>query len=241
MTYQEFITKYDELNQAMGHLPMSSYGSIAQATLDKEQDDLIAANRSHYDGMVSANKAEAAAERAAAERAAVERERQQADRPKSSNTDITPQKSEPSNFKNLFLNYIPKAAVKVYTDDEVKTKLLKHQPGPGSSFILKIPDFNGMTDDKYKNLIDILDNLHQRGLFDEYKSIVKDLYNPDDSSRTTFRQMDWMAMFNSDKDGKTNLLPTIKLLNTKLGQDNNKILRKTDKDENVYTGKFVEF
>ena len=235
MEFEEFKKKIYNLDQG------KKFGTLEGVDTPNEENEIEKLFKDHPEHVDKLRK-DRDTERAEQERMKeVYNKSVETNRLNSSNTDITPQKSEPLNFKNLFLNYIPKAAEKVYTDDEVKTKLLEHQPGPGSSFILKIPDFNGMTDDKYKNLIDLLDNLHQRGLFDEYKSIVKDLYDPADSSRTTFRQMDWMAMLNSDNEGKTNLLPTIKLLDKKLGQDNNKILRKDDNYENVYTGKFVKF
>ena len=80
-------------------------------------------------------------------------------------------------FKELFLLYIPKEPTKVFNDVVFKTNLLQQQVrSQGNEYLLKIPDFYKMTDDKYKDFVELLNNLHNRRLFDKYKAIVTQLY-----------------------------------------------------------------
>jgi len=234
--FEEFKEKYNRLNSALDDLPMSK-DIPGRIVIKKQLEELC--KSPHYAAMVSENiekdkaateaKAAAAAKTAADEAAAAQQLPEARKlKPSSSN------REQQLKFKNSFLDYKPKAVEKVYTDDEVKTKLLTHQDGPGSSFRLRIPEFQRMTDDEYNDWIGLLDNLGQRGLYDDYKSIVNDLYGQAAGQSLTFNPMNWSAMDRADKSGKTNLLPTIENLDKTLGETN--ILRKTDKEENIYEG-----
>jgi hypothetical protein len=111
--FEEFKEKYNRLNSDLDNLKMAPDDS-GRIFIEKQLEELR--KSPHYATMVSENKEkeEAATEAkaaAAAEKDAAAQKLPEAQKLKSSSSNRTPLE-----FKNLFLDYIPKAAEPVYTD-----------------------------------------------------------------------------------------------------------------------------
>ena len=248
MTYEEFMNKYEKINREIDYLPMDSQWQRQKDDLTAKQTQLIQDNQAHEVRMLTEARAMAAAkeeEKAAkAAAAAASQDKQRAEneiRIKDANQRELQRNETATKFKQLFVGYTPKDPENELNDEDVKKKLLHLPAGRGDIYQLRIPEFAEMTDDKYKDLVELLNNLHKRGLFDTYIAIVKDLYG----EGIRFPYTNWSKIWESDKLKKTNIFPNIKILNRLLGPPNSQILRKTHEhnkydDERLNEGEFVK-
>jgi hypothetical protein len=245
MTYEEFMNKYANFDREIADLPMNADWQHQKIELMTKQQQLIAANPEHKERMFTEKRTMEAAEEekkaAKAAAAAASQEKRRAEneiRIKDAKQRELLRNETATKFKQLFFGYKPKDPENELKDEDVKQKLLYLPAGPGDTYQLRIPEFAEMTDDKYKDLVELLNNLHNRGLFDTYIAIVKDLYG----EGISFPYTNWSKISESDDSKKTNIFPNIKILNRLLGES--QILRKTHErkiydDERLSDSEFV--
>jgi hypothetical protein len=228
LSYEEFKEKYENFDREIAELPMNVQWQHQKVELITKQKQLIDANPAHKERMFTEARAMEAAEEekkaAEAAAAAASQEKRRAEneiRNKDAEQRELQRNETATKFKQLFFDYKPKDPENELKDEDVKQKLLYLPAGPGDTYQLRIPEFAEMTDDKYKDLVELLNNLHKRGLFDTYIAIVKDLYG----HGISFPNTDWWEIKQSDDSKKTNIFPNIKILNRLLGES--QILRKT--------------
>lgn len=218
MTFEQFIKERDRLQKIMGDY--NANGLIAYNEEDAF-NKLWAEHPEHVkklsDDLKEETKAKAEASAKAVAKAAAEENAKLVMLQIQERTRLyNEQLANASKFKQSFLDYKPVEPTRVLSVEDVKGRLVYSVGRFSPVYQLNIPSFVIMTEHKYDEFLDFLNNLHIHGLFDSYTTIVKYLYGEG------ITQLSWDKIQESDK---TNIHTNIKILSDALGNPSFQILR----------------